>query len=463
MKGRTTLILFGVLLVLASFVYFFEIKGRASREKDVEKSKKLLSIDEEQIHKVTVKRQADTLAFERNGDVWNIVKPIKAQGDKYAVKNLVTEVAGAKSEREIPDISNWADYGLANPKFSVFVQSKTGQMDTLFVGDNNPTGSFLYVKKPRKLNVMMAGTALSTSLGKSLFDLRDRSVLPFEKEEIRKIEIQQSGKDLVLEKDNDTWEIKSPIQFKAGKSAVDEVLNKVKNAEIKRFENESPSDLQKYGLQPSAAVLTLTTNQNVQKKLLIGKKTDAQYFAKDEIRAPVFTIDSSVVSILKKDAFDLRDKKVCEFESWNVKQAEIRSKDGQLFACRKDTSSNWFVESPKKGKAKSWKVTGIFSSLSGLEAKAFIGKLSGRLSKYGLDNPSHEVILKDEKHDTLAHVLFGNRSGKEDVYVMNRKTGWVYKIKDSILKDLAPNLEDVLENEKPKKQDNITKNTKKKT
>jgi hypothetical protein len=463
MKGRTTLILFGVLLVLASFVYFIEIKGKAKREKNEEKSKKLLTIDEDHIQQVTVQRQTDTLAFERNGDAWNIVRPVKSQGDKYAVKNLVTEIASAKSEREIPDVTNWADYGLTAPKFSVIVQSKTGKRDTLYVGDTNPTGSFLYMRKPGKSSAILAGTSLSTSLGKSLFDLRDRTALSFEKDDIRKLEIARGGTDLIVEKDKDGWILKSPIQFKANKSAVDELLNKVKYAEAKRFEAESPSELRQYGLQPPTEVLTLTTSQGVLKKLMIGGETGAQYYAKDEARTPVFTVDSSVVSSLKKNAFDLREKKVSEFESWNVKRAEIRSGDGRTFAFNKDTSNNWLVESPQKGKAKSSQITGIFSSLSGLEAKEFVGRPSGSLSKYGLDKPSFKVVLKDEKGDTLAHVLFGSRSGKEDVYVMNKRTGWVVKTKDGILKELSPKMDDVLEKEEPKKPANVTKNANKKT
>ena len=454
MKGRATLFLFGVLLLLATFVYFFEIKGKASREKNEAKSKKLLSIEEDQIQKVTVRRPTDIFVFERDSDLWRILEPVKAQGDKYAVKSLVSAAATAKSDREITDPGGLSDYGLAMPKLTVIVQSKTGQSDTLLVGDTNPIGSSVFVKKPGKTDVHLTGTALTTALNKSLFDLRDRTALPFEKNDIRKIEIRRGAQTVVLEKEKDVWELKSPVLAKAGKSAVDALLNKVKYAEVKKFVEESSARLPKFGLQVPSVTLTLTGGANQsQKKLLIGAGEGAQYYAMDEARPAVFTVDSSLVNQLKKGVAELRDKKVCEFDQWNVKRCEIRSKAAGVFACVKDTSDNWIVESPQKGRAKSSQITGMFSDLSGLEAKTFIGKTAPGLSRYGLDQPVKVVVLKDGKGETLASVSFGAAAGMSEVFVMNKLTGWVYAVQDGILKNLTLDLDDVLEKEEPAKQE----------
>jgi hypothetical protein len=452
MKGRATLILFGALLLLAAFVYFFEIKGKAAREKEEAKSKKLLSIDEDQIQKLTVRRPSENLVFEKDSVLWRILEPVKAQGDKYAVKNLVSSAATAKSDREIADPGGLSEYGLAAPKATLIVQSKTGQSDTLLVGDPNPTGSSVFVKKPRESEVHLTGTSLSTALSKSLFDLRDRTALPFEKDDVRKIEIRRGTGTILLEKEKDSWELKSPVLAKAGQSAVDGLLNKVSYAEVKKFVEESPSALGRYGLTAPSVTLTLTGGANQsQKRLLIGGTEGAFYYAKDEARPPVFTVDSSLVNEMKKGADELRDKKVCEFDQWNVQRCEIRTKGAGVFSCSKDTTDNWTVESPEKGKAKSSQITGMFSDLSGLEAKTFIGKTASGLSRYGLDRPVKEVMLKDGKGGILASVAFGNVAGRGEVFVLNRLTGWAYSVQDGILSNLSPVLADVLEKEEPAK------------
>ena len=452
MKGRATLILFGALLLLAAFVYFFEIRGKAAREKSDAQSKKLLSIEEDQVQKVTVRRPSETLVFEKDGDLWRILEPVKSQGDKYAVKNLVSSAATAKSERQITEPGGLSEYGLASPKSTLIVQSKTGQSDTLLIGDPNPTGSSVFVKKPRKSEVHLTGTSLTASLNKSLFDLRDRTALPIEKDDVRKIEIRRGTRTVLLEKEKDSWELKSPVNAKAGQTAVEGLLNKVRYAEAKKFVDESPSSLRKYGLNAPSVTLTLTGGGNqTQKRLLIGGTEGAFYFARDEARPPVFTVDSSLVNELKKGADDLRDRKVCEFDQWNVKRCEIRSRDAGVFICVKDTSDNWTIESPEKGKAKSWQITGMFSDLSGLEAKTFLGKMASGLSRYGLDRPVKEVVLKGGKGEILASVAFGSTAGKGGVFVLNRLTGWAYSAEDGILSKLSPVMEDVLEKEEPPK------------
>jgi hypothetical protein len=452
MKGRATLILFGVLLLLAAFVYFFEIKGKAVREKSDAKSKTLLVLDEDQIQKVTVIRPAETLVFEREGDRWRILEPVKTLGDKYAAKGLVTSAATAKSERVIDEAEGLAEYGLAVPKFTLIVRSKTGLSDTLLIGDPNPTGSSVFVKKPGKPAVHLTATALSSALGKSLFDLRDRTALPFEKEDVRKIEINRGAQTVLLEKENDSWEVKSPFVSKAAKTAVDGLLSKVGYAEVRKFETESPSGLERFGLLRPSVVLTLTGGPNQsQKRLLIGRRDGAVFYARDEARPPVFTVDSSLVNELNKEAADLRDRKVCDFDQWNVKRCEIRSKAAPLFICVKDTSDDWAVESPEKGKAKSWKITGMFSDLSGLEAVSFIGKTSSGLSRYGLDQPVREIVLKDGKDGIVASVAFGSASAKDEVFVLNRLSKWVYTVKAGILKNLTPDLKEVLEKAEPVK------------
>jgi hypothetical protein len=446
MKGRATLILFGFLMALAAFVYFYEIKGKAVREKSDAKSKTLLALEEDQIRKVTVLRPAETLVFEKEGDRWRILEPVKALGDKYAAKGLVTSAATAKSERVIDEAGGLSEYGLADPKYTLIVQSKSGLSDTLLIGDPNPAGSSVFVKKSGNPAVHLTAASLSTAIGKSLFDLRDRTALPFEKDDVRKIEIRRGSTTVLLEKENDSWEMKSPFTARARKTAVDGLLSKVGYAEARKFEAESATGLERYGLRNPAVSLTLTCGPDQSpKRLLIGRREGEVYYAMDEARPPVFTVDSSVVNELKKEAAGLRDRKVCEFDQWSVKRCEIRSRGSAAFICVKDTSDEWAVESPEKGKAKSWKITGMFSDLSGLEAAAFIGKTSSGLSRYGLDRPVREIDLKDGKGATVAGVAFGAADGKGGIFVLNKLSKWVYTVQDGILKNLTPDLNEVLE------------------
>lgn len=467
MKGRSTLIFLGILVFLSSFVYFVEIRGKAKREKIKEKSRKILRFSEGEIQSLTLCRSSDTLVFQQDGENWKISAPIHSEADRYAVKNFVRELAQAKSEREIEGITDWSQYGLENPPFTLWVQSKSGEIDTLYIGEQSPTYTYRYIKKPGKMAVLCTPTPIGVHLSKSLYDFRDRTVLPFEKEAVRRIEIRYEGKSIILDKIKDAWELVSPIQAKADRYKLDELLNKLKWAEAKAFVNESPKRLDTYGLAPPHLSIQLVTGPGqIQKCLLIGKKVQGKntFYAKDEARLPVFTVDSSFVTGLKKDPMELRDKKICDFDEQSVYYAELRSGGEEFLICEKDTAGQWRIKKPIEEKAKSWKVTGLFYSISGLQAEEFIGKMTSALSRYGLDSPQKEVILKTRNQTVVAHLSVGNRTGKDLVFVMNRLTGWVYKTKDRILQDLSPNWEDWIDVEKEKQltqASNAKKNKKK--
>ncbi len=247
------------------------------------------------------------------------------------------------------------------------------------------------------------------------------------------------------------WELISPFRAKADKYKLDELLNKLKWAEAKAFMDESPKRLDLYGLDPPRmSILLVTGPGQIQKRLLIGKKVQGKntFYAKDASRLPVFTVDSSFVAGFKKDPMELRDKKICDFDEQSVYSLEIRSKGKESLICEKDTLGQWRIKKPIEEKAKSWKVTGLFYDISGLQAEEFIGKMTSGLSRYGLDSPQKEAILKTRNQTVIAHVCVGNRTGKDMVFIMNRLTGWIYKTKDRILTDLSPNLEDWIEKEK---------------
>ncbi len=452
MKGRTTLIFLGILVLLSSYVYFVEIKGKAKREKIKEQSQKILRFGEDEIQSLTLCRSADTLFFEKEGENWKISAPIQSQADRYALKNLVSELTKAKSEREITEVTDWSPYGLNPPSFTLWVQSKSGEMDTLYIGDQSPTYTYRYIRKPRKMAVLCTPTPIGAHLTKSLFDFRDRTVLPFEKEAVRRIEIRYEGKSILLDKNKDVWELVSPIRAKADRYKVDELLNKLKWAEARAFVDETPKRLDSYGLDPPQMNIQLVTGPGQ----IQGKNT---FYAKDEARLPIFTVDSSFVAAFKKNPVELRDKKICEFDEQSISYLEIRSKEGESIICEKDTVGQWRIKKPIEEKAKSWKVTGLFYAISGLQAEEFIGKMASGFSRYGLDSPQKEVILKTRNQTVMAHIGVGNRTGKEQVFVMNRLTGWVYKTKDRILQDLNPNLEDWIEKEEQASQ--VTKKAKK--
>jgi hypothetical protein len=448
MKARFTLALFAVCVAAAAAVYFFDIRGGTERAGRSDRSKRLVSVEEEEITAVTVLRPSglpgvppESLIVERDGDAWRLLSPVRSAGDRTAVKNLVSEIAKAKAERSVADVSDWGDYGLADPKFTVFIASRQSTADTLMIGDGNPTGDFVFVRKPGRSEALLTEATIQSSLEKPVFELRDRIVLAFEKEDVRRLEIRRPGGTLVLEKENGNgnWEIRSPFKAAASASRVDEILNQIKWAEARVFVEESPKSLSRYGLDaPSIRLLLSTAADSVRKTLDVGFREDGRFYAAEGSRRTVVLVDSALVSALRKSPEDFRERKICAFEEWKVKRVEIRSNASDSIAFKKDASGAWTFDPPGKGRADGGRVNDLLALLSGLDAETFVGKNPVDPARYGLDPPGREIVLTGEGRDPLARILFGKDRDRKTVFTMNRSTGWVAAAPNEIMKYLTP-------------------------
>ena len=446
MKGKTTLILTGILIALALYVYFSEIKGKAEKERAEAKAKKILRWEKNKIQKITLKRSDVTIVCVRDSNEWRLLMPIKTSADNSTINSILSSLTEAKIERRLEGVQGLSDFGLDPPKFTLILTSKDNQKDTLFFGDKNPTETYLYTKRPGESRVILTGTSLYSHLTKKVFDIRDKSVLPFHQNDVRQITLKHRGKkDIVISRKDNGWEIVSPIETQGDKSAIDGLLNKVNWAKAKSYEEEKPKNLGKYGLiHPDITLLLTLGNERAEKRLLVGKKEkDNRYYAKDSARLPVFTVNNDLVKGLNKTLFDLRDKKIAHFNRDEIHSFTIIYRDKPTFACQKDTAGNWYIQSPEKVKARSWKINGLITKVENLKAKKFVGKVPSDSHRYGFKSPHLEIILKDKNEKKIVDIAFGEKVSKDQVYVMNRIANWVYSTDNSIIKELTPGIEDL--------------------
>jgi len=455
MRGRTTLILLGILALLATYVYLVEIKGKSRKEKTEEKAKKLLVFDSKDIQKVTVKRASDPFSCEKNGeDDWRLLSPVEDRADKSMLSALVTGLTDLKADREDVDVNSFSDFGLDPPLFTVVVGSTNGKNDTLFLGEKNPTGTYVYARKPREKRLILTNSSVETHLTKPLFDLRDKSVLAFEKETVEGIRVESQGKSIALAKTGNVWNLTDPVKTRADENTVDSFLNQFRWAQAKEYVDEKPKSLAPYGLSRPGMMLTLTLGVNKSQNILwIGDpKGKDRYYAKDAGRLSVFLVDTALVREFKKTVSDFRDKKIVRFETDSIKSIAVEYPDRPSLICRKDTAEHWLVESPKKARAIDFKINTILYDVRDMQARDFLGEMPSGLGAYGLDKPKVKALFKNKAGAVVVELLVGREAGKSLAYVMNAKTKSVFKVDDAFVKNIKPNIDDIVEKEEVKEQ-----------
>ena len=453
MRVKTNLVIGVIFLALLSYVYFYEIKGGEERRAAAEKSKQLVDFSDLEVERLVLDRGDTVVVLEKQQGAWVLSAPVESDADQDAVERYLRNLRESQRERVIADSASVAGqsdlavkYQLQEPRLKVAVQTETAALDTLFFGADSPTETYVYAQqKGSNPEIFTVRAWRFDNLNKGVFDLRDRRVLPFEKDEVREIRLASGGQRSVLVKlDEDSWELQVPVRAGTDQSEVDEVLNRLKNAEVEAFVDEEPDEevLGTFGLtRPDEVEVSLIVGEDrAEKRLHIGAPRGDFYYARDLSRTPVFLVDTTLVQALQKTTSDLRDKKPLKFDSESITRIEWHRK-GQIVAAEKDTAGIWSVVEPEAREARSWKLNSLLSDLEDVEVRVFVADEVEDLAAYGLDQPELRIRLLAAAEEML-DVRLG-REGEETVYLTRAGVPSVYGVDSAVLADVDLKLDDV--------------------
>ncbi len=402
MSWRTTLILAFLLAALGGVYYFTEVRGGGKKEEGLQK---VYAFKADDVEEVSVAKGAETVALKREGDAWKMLKPVEAKGDKTAVQALVTALVDLRRERDVEEApKNLADFGLDKPSLTVTVKLKSGAPPPpLVVGEKNPTGSSAFAKLADKPAVFLIYDSTSRDLGKGMTDLRDKTVLAFETDQVKRVELARKGEAMTLEKAGITeWRLTKPVAARADGTKVRDLLDKLRAAKVKEFGEDKPKALGPLGLDPAETRVTLTVEKDKDKStqtLLLGKLEEKQklYYAKRQEGDNVFLLEEAVLKDLPKLA-DVRDKSLVAFDRDKVEKVELAS-DGTPLTFARVKEDRWEVQQPTKEKADTQTVREFFTKLQDAKVRSFVAEEGASLKPFGLEKPEVRLSLweKDAK------------------------------------------------------------------
>ncbi len=379
---------------------------------------------------LTSSAQVGTIVLSRpmSGDdrAWRIVKPLETEADSSAVDTLINSLKNLKAETVSSDPSkDLQPFGLKNPGTYVDLVFQPGGkaiiQKRLLAGDKAPVGYKAYFKRGDRTDVLLTGAYTKTSLEKRLFDLRQKTILSFEKDDVRKLVLDGPSGHAALTKTGNAWRLEEPAMGRASKAEVEKILTALSGLRAVDVAAEDDADPASFGLDHPSMTVKITTGEQdktAEREIEFGKVDDAQkrVYVKHSSRKPVFLVSSYSLDGLKKSPGDLRDKKVLDFEKDAVRTIEIHDAAGDMriakrgedeAAAPKDKgakdadkakpSSHWLVESPTAGEADQANVNQMLLTLAGLEAKQFLdGDQRPLPLDSGLQDPEIRVRLLGE-------------------------------------------------------------------
>lgn len=319
MRGLTsTIVLLLVLAGLGAYIYFVD-SGRPQGGGDVKS--KVFSVEGDRLEEITVTAEGDTTTVRKSDGTWKVVAPLSADADSVEVSSLTSALAGLEVNRVVEEnASDLGAYGLADPRLKVAFKAEGGAAGEIHLGDTTPTGSDMYAITPGGSRVFLVSAYQETSLSKSTFDLRDKRVLHFERDQVATIELAQPGAPVVrLARNGTEWTLTAPIKARGDYGAIEGLLTRLATGTM--TELVDPNSPESFGLEkPLVVSVGAGSNQAV---LELGAERDGAVYARDRGRQMIFKADASLAADLRKGVDDLRDKDLFEFRTFNIMRLQI--------------------------------------------------------------------------------------------------------------------------------------------
>ncbi len=409
MRGiRSTLVLLVVLAGLAAYVFLVEMKKSPSS--DTPPKQKVFTVEADKIEEIEIKAASgEKTGLKKVNNLWQVTDPIQVAADESEASSLTSNLGQLEITRVVDE--NPADlgqYGLAKPRIDLGFR-KTGDKDVtrLYIGDKTATGGDLYAKLPAEKRVFLVPSFLETTFNKTTFDLREKSILKFERDKVDRVEIASADQSLAFAKTAGQWALTRPVQARADMGSVEGVIGRIQSAQMKSIASAAPTskEITQYGLDKPAATVAVGAG-SARAEIAIGKPgPTGQVYARDLSRPMVFTIESSIADDLKKKADDFRPKEIFEFRSFTATRLEITLDGGTLAFEKvkvKDAPDKWQVVGAKKD-VDAPKMETLLASLTDLTAASFVDAKA----KTGADAPAAVVLAKFDDNKKEEKVVFG--------------------------------------------------------
>ena len=176
MKFKTTLLLFGIFILLFAAVYFFEFRSQGKENED----DMLISFASEDVEKIIFKNDGQTIQFQRKEEEWLITDPIEAKADKYEVNMLADDFSNLRIERVVEEeSSDLKKYGIPQKEIELYTKGQDIPIK-IQIGMQNPLDNTFFAKKVEEKRVVLISSSLKSLLEKKVFDFRQKDIFKFE-------------------------------------------------------------------------------------------------------------------------------------------------------------------------------------------------------------------------------------------------------------------------------------------
>ena len=430
---RSTLVLLVLFLAIGGYAWFVERERPPASEADAN----------EEAFDVAAGRITDLAVNAANGDVtvltrteneidWMVTAPVETEADDNAATAIATTLAALEIRRVVEEeAADLALFGLAEPPVSVTFATPDGEPLTLSVGDETPTGAERYAAVGNR--VILVANFVESTLDRTTFELRDRSILEFTGPDVTSFTVEQGGDTLRFAKADSEWRVVEPLEARADFGLVEAMVGRLGSGEMVAIESESATEdaLEPFGLDDPRLAATVEVGGESHTLLVGDENPETTVYARDAARDVVFTIDAALVDDLARGADTYREKDLFDFRPFNATALTVVRGDrtirfekrpaAEVEAAEEEAGAGeetWRRIEPEPADVERPEMDALLRALSDLRADSFVesrratgldAPLVAITATFGEDGEEERVLIG--RSDDASYGLHGDEPG----------------------------------------------------
>ena len=402
--------------------------------------------------------------LERKGSTWHLIEPMQWSANYFAINRILNQLQFLEEEASfsVDEIEktgqSLADYGLENPLLKIVI-AEGDETISLSIGTLTEIGNNVYFLGPDKREIFVVNRQVIDSLLVDLNDLRAREIFDIPVFEVDALGLQiRSGNTadgsslkVRLARNNGAWIFEAPLAAEADPALVDNTVNTLTAAKVRRFIETEQADPIVQGLETPFMQVTIYGNKRRQTLIVGNLDPDSQgapqYFAKLEDNPAIFTVLARPFDALREAQEALRERNFMNFDSSMLSAINISENGRKIRLQKLETGENdWQVLESRGGneiqpyRADPAIMDSLIKDLSNLRAKGFAADApsTSDIESYGFNNPRRIVTLSFSEGDPLTLMLAYPENSKGALYAKTNLADFIFKVERSATLRMIP-------------------------
>ena len=243
------------------FIVAQNVRADISRKPDDFRDRKLTALTSAQVVRAVLRSGAGEIELAKEGEHWEIEKPLRARGDDQKIGDLVAQITNARIDEFVGDgAGDLHSYGLADPRGSITLYGADDkQGETMQIGAATKKDQ-VYVHFLPRHGVYKLTQKTEDILALRPNDLRDRHLVRIDTDSLDRIHLQAAGQpEVVLARKGESWTIASANNAPANGEEVRRLIATLNDQLVTKFVADTASELPLYGLDHPSVQLTFSS------------------------------------------------------------------------------------------------------------------------------------------------------------------------------------------------------------